>query len=447
MFSAIVSVGPWLMTTISLLVMSLLFPLEANDNYALFSIATIYCFIFSTIFSGGFIMVIVRRVADLVYAKNYSAILEEYNGVFLTIGISAFAVSVIWILCFGPDVLWVKIYFPLLFTILSLLWVTLSFISVIQKYKYIVIGFAAGSILAFIIPWFLKQINAGPNSFFGYILGFSFTLSYLIFVLFRELPNRKKLSVSFEFLKAFKTYPENFLFGIFYYLGIWIDDILIWSSSFGGHLFRGFNYSEFYDLPMFLAYLSIIPSLALFFMVVETDFYKKYRKFYTHIEEGSILKELEYDLEEMKNTLNNRLGFVLKIQILVSILLFIFTDLIAARFITLEFNTLIFRIGIIGAFFNACFLMLQLFLLYFEFRKEVMITSGIVFLINLIMTVLTLNFFPEYLGISYTISFALGTLISKRVLDNKLSDLIRIEYSRQPLGLAKGHIIREKYQK
>jgi len=443
-FSAIVSVGPWLLTSTSLVVLGLLFPTEGNSNYELFSMATIYAFIFSTLASGGLIMVIVRRVADLVFAKGYHQILNEYIGIFLFQGICSFVGSFLWIFFFGPDINWVRFYFTFLFTILSLLWTTLSFISVLQKYWQVIIGFSIGSLLAIVSPLLLMHLEQGVYSFFGYILGFGFCLTYLIFMLFKDIPTAD-IRISFRFFRAFKKYPENFFFGLFYYSAIWVDDIIIWFSRYGSNPIKGFRFSMIYDMPMFLAYLTIIPSLSLFFLVVETTFYNKYRRFYVHIEKGAQLKELEYDLTDIRETIRHQMGFVIKIQLLVSMLLFVFSPFLMNLLGLSATGSRIFQIGIIGAFFNGTFLMIQLLLLYFEFRKEVLMVSMLVFFINLICSFIILQYFENFLSMSYLLAFLVGTIVAKYFLDVRLKHLIRIEYNRQPLGLQKGEVKRRHF--
>jgi len=152
-------------------------------------------------------------------------------------------------------------------------------------------------------------------------------------------------------------------------------------------------------MPMFLAYLTIIPSLSLFFLVVETTFYNKYRRFYVHIEKGAQLKELEHDLTVIRTTINHQMGFVIKIQLL---------------------------------------------LLYFEFRKEVLQLSLLVFSVNLIGTLIILRYFEDLLSLSYLLAFLIGSIVAKYILDKRLKHLIRIEYNRQPLGLQKGQVKRRQ---
>jgi len=442
-FSAIVSVGPWLLTSTSLVVLGLLFPTEGNSNYELFSMATIYAFIFSTLASGGLIMVIVRRVADLVFAKAYHQIINEYTGLFLFQGVCSFVGSFLWIFFFGPEITWVRIYFPLLFTVLSLLWTTLAFISVLQKYWQVIIGFSIGSLLAIVFPLLLMHLEQGVYSFFGYILGFGFCLTYLIFMLFKDIPT-SEIQIAFSFFQAFKKYPENFFFGLFYYGAIWVDDIIIWFSRFGINPIEGFRFSVIYDMPMFLAYLTIIPSLSLFFLVVETTFYNKYRRFYVHIEKGAQLKELEHDLTDIRMTINHQMGFVIKIQLLVTMLLFVFSPFLMNTVGLPGMGVRIFEIGIIGALFNGTFLMIQLLLLYFEFRKEVLQLSLLVFSVNLIGTLIILRYFEDLLSLSYLLAFLIGSIVAKYILDKRLKHLIRIEYNRQPLGLQKGQVKRRQ---
>lgn len=63
------------------------------------------------------------------------------------------------------------------------------------------------------------------------------------------------------------------LTGLFYNLGIWVDKFIFWLHPVTGSTVIGpLRASLVYDLPVFLAYLAIIPGMAVFLVRMETDF-------------------------------------------------------------------------------------------------------------------------------------------------------------------------------
>ena len=64
----------------------------------------------------------------------------------------------------------------------------------------------------------------------------------------------------------------------------------------------------------FLAYLSIIPGMAVFLLRMETDFVEQYRKFYAAINDGAPLKLILQIYEEMIVTIRRGFTEIFKVQ-------------------------------------------------------------------------------------------------------------------------------------
>ncbi|MFX5494607.1 exopolysaccharide Pel transporter PelG, partial [Acinetobacter baumannii] len=70
-----------------------------------------------------------------------------------------------------------------------------------------------------------------------------------------------------------QVFVSLLLTGLCYNLGIWIDKFIFWFNPSTSDLGIGpLRASILYDLPIFLAYLSIIPGMAVFLVRIETDF-------------------------------------------------------------------------------------------------------------------------------------------------------------------------------
>ena len=88
----------------------------------------------------------------------------------------------------------------------------------------------------------------------------------------------KKLN--FKFLKYLGKFPLLLLTGLFYNLAIWVDKFIIWSGPEGNPLGHWLYFAQVYDVPVFLAYLTMIPTIAYFVLEVETSFLVKYNTYY-----------------------------------------------------------------------------------------------------------------------------------------------------------------------
>ena len=70
------------------------------------------------------------------------------------------------------------------------------------------------------------------------------------------------------------------MIGFLYYIAIWSDNFIFWFSKLGNQVQSLlYNYTS-YDSSVFLAYTTILPSLAIFVLHIETSFYDKFKTFY-----------------------------------------------------------------------------------------------------------------------------------------------------------------------
>jgi len=106
--------------------------------------------------------------------------------------------------------------------------------------------------------------------------------------------------IEFDFLRKKRMFMSLIWTGFFFNLGVWIDKYIFWyTPSTGIPVIGPFNASLIYDLPIFLAYLSIIPGMAVFLVRMETDFVEYYQKFYDAVREGGTLDYIHEMRDEM----------------------------------------------------------------------------------------------------------------------------------------------------
>ena len=68
----------------------------------------------------------------------------------------------------------------------------------------------------------------------------------------------------------------------------------------------------FYDVPAFFAFISVLPTLVMFVVSLETAFYEKYKLYYLNILNNGTVKDIEQAKGEMKKTLMREIGFLWK---------------------------------------------------------------------------------------------------------------------------------------
>ena len=98
------------------------------------------------------------------------------------------------------------------------------------------------------------------------LLGFSGGLAYILFLLIARVLAEYPYQVAhpFRFLSQFRQYWELALGGLLYNAAIWVDKWVMWFAPDSEVLASGMVSYPDYDTAMFLAYLSIVPSMAVF---------------------------------------------------------------------------------------------------------------------------------------------------------------------------------------
>lgn len=145
-----------------------------------------------------------------------------------------------------------------------------------------------------------------------------------------------------------------------------------------------------YDVAVFCAFLSAVPTLIVFVVSLETSFYPKFRNYYDFIlSKGSIL-DINRARNEMYQVLGQQFTLIMGIQMIFSII----SIAIGIRFLPLIGFTStqvdLFNILVIGYFAYIIYNVLALVLLYFDDRKGVLWLAIAFLAMNTLFTVISL---------------------------------------------------------
>ncbi|MFQ5646205.1 MAG: exopolysaccharide Pel transporter PelG [bacterium] len=383
-YSAIVNCGPWIFTIIALsLLGSSIDTFLSVAQTAVFRGTVIYVFCFSLITTSPITMVVTRHISDLIYEKNEHKIM----GVFISSSILIFIVQSLssfpfFLLINGS--LFYRFNGFACYLLVSYIWHLMIFISAVKKYNSIVISFGIGMLSALVLGNLIGQSYGLSGVLLGMNLGLveiAFTLTARVCLEFNEA-----LEFDLTFLKSFSRYWDLALFGLFYNLGIWVDKIVFWYSPTGEKINNLLYYHYPYDSAMFLAYLTAIPALSFFFIVVETEFYRSYRSFFQNILQKRNLREIRLSHASMKKTLIKSFSTMTQFQLVIALI----AIFIAPRFIeSFQLNwaqLYIFRVGVLAATLQVFILLGSVIIFYLDFRKDAMIVAVVLFFTNWLFT-------------------------------------------------------------
>jgi len=212
-----------------------------------------------------------------------------------------------------------------------------------------------------------------------------------------------------------------------------MDKFVFWFMG-EGKLVTGLLYTNlYYDTAIFLAYLTVVPSFAIFMVQVETNFYIKYAYYFRTIENRYDLNMIDSGRLEIVTSLRQALNRLLRIQFFITLLAWLFAEPIF-KFLGLPTMMIpIFRYGSIAAFLQALFLILNIIHLYFKDTKPVLINYAFFMVSNFLLSWLSLVLDFRFWGLGYLLSTLMTLVLSFVTLNKTLISLNLFTFMRQPL--------------
>ena len=306
------------------------------------------------------------------------------------------------------------------FSVVGNIWIAVIFLSGMKQYKQIVATFLLGyaatvGLSIFFATWGLLGL------IFGFLLGQIVLLTGLLYPIYRAFPG--PIFISFEMFQRRYLYPSLLFIGFFYNFGIWIDKFIFWYSATGQQVIGPLRASVIYDIPIFLAYLGILPGMAVFLVRIETDFVEYYQAFYDAIRNGSSLEQIERMRNMMVRAIRAGIYEIIKVQCIATLLLFALGGYILRALDISELYLPLLYIDIIGASLQVVFLGILNIFFYLDRRRTVLWLTGMFALLNGLLTFITIDAGPSYYGYGFAGSLLILVMASVYFLDRKLNTL------------------------
>jgi polysaccharide biosynthesis protein PelG len=420
--SAVASTGPWIFTILSLGAITLLGP-RIGDEQALigFRILVIYNFAFSLVMSGPITMLATRYLSDLIYKKDVSPAPGMLLGG-LTLLFAAQAAIVLPFYLFYLNLeMPIRMAAIAHFFLVSGIWLVCQFLSALKEYNAVSRAFGIGMLIATVGV----MLTAPTGSVAGMLAAFSIGLAWIFFSLvarvFSEYPHA--VHQPFALLRYFKQYWELALSGLAYNLAVWIDKWMMWLAP--QREFTAFGLVSYpdYDGAMFLAYLTILPSMALFVFSIETAFFESYLRFYRDIQRFADYEKIEKNHRDLiQVTLSSARTFLL-VQGGVTLAVLVMSPGLFNS-LGIGFSQLgIFRFGVLGALFHALFLFLSIFLSYFDLRRPALWLQLLFLASNALFTWGSMKMGLAYYGSGYLLAALVSFVAAFFVTTHYLNQL------------------------
>ena len=432
--AAAIMAGPWIMTVLTVLGVTLLSP-----NLVRFDAYITHVYQVSLITVGFLQFPATRYLADLIYKKDYRQVFPAFHYCLTVCLCITSLLGIVWALTTPEPPVLERLLVVCLMSIVSAQWVSLIFLVTVHNYRAILGAFVAGGVVSVIAVNEYFGFNSTLDLLAGYTAGQVLTLLILVATLMGEYPAYQAFDG--KGLEWFKRYPSLPLAGGLFYLGIFADKFAFryggWLSPeaiMGRQVVAPWLYlSEPYEFLTFLAQLTVIPALAIFYIRVETGFYEVYQAFYKGIDDRRSLRELEEIKQQVLGEMKAGALAVASTQAVISLICFLTASELLPNRVLSEPNTSILRASIVASYFAILLLLVIVLFLYFEFYKEAFLSALLYTLLNYSFTVITMLISSEFYGWGAALASCIAFLVAARVLWVRVDDLLYQTFSKSPV--------------
>ena len=271
-YAGIISAGPWVLSILGVMLIGIIAVTQniAGNNIKQFTTSVTWIMGVSLVLTGLLQLVFTRFVADRIFEQREDIVNANlFGAIALTTAVSSLIALVLAFTVFDLSFSY-ELLMSANFVTISNIWIVVIFVAGLKQFKLILYAFAAGyattlALSIVLLPYGLTGLLT------GLLIGHAVLLFLMIGVVLPEAPIRAQ--VRFDFLRLRLVFPSLIAIGFLYNLGIWVDKFMFWLTPGTSETVIGpLSASLIYDLPIFLAYLSIIPGMAVFLLRIETDF-------------------------------------------------------------------------------------------------------------------------------------------------------------------------------
>ena len=424
--AAVLGSGPWILSMLGIVVIGLLSYGVAGPASTLtkFQASIKYVIALSLIFTSAFQLPFTRFTADRIFEQKLDLVVPNFHAVTLTVsGVGGVLALVVVVLLFPKETIAYRILLATAFILVCNVWIATIFLAGLKQYKEIVWLYTLGYGVVLLASLPIRTLGL-EGLMVGFICGHAVLLMGMMALIFRSFPSTHFMS--FEFFDRRFSYPSLVFIGLFYSLGVWVDKFIFWHTpTLGQNVIGPFNASLIYDLPAFLAYLSIIPGMAVFLLRMETDFVEDYDAFYATVRSGGSLQQIRERRNRMVQTVQTGIYELIKIQGVTTLILFVCSERLLTWMDISPLNLPLLYVRLVGAALHVVFLSVLNVFFYLDQRQIALWLCLAVAVMNTAFTAASVMFGPNFYGYGFAAAVGIAALVGMLVLSWKMN---RLEY-------------------
>jgi uncharacterized membrane protein len=421
--AGVLSCGPWVLSIIAVLLIGLIGSADSPNSVAVdqFQLSVTYLMACSLLLTSPLQVSFCRYAADRLYENRDELIFPNLMGA-LTLTLCVSGIVGACVLGFLFDVSFAYAA-PMLagFTALSGIWVLMIFATALKEHRQVLLGFLAGYGLTVIAALGLRETGT-EGLLAGFGVGQVLLFFWLLALVVRRFPGQRL--VAFDFLRRGRMFPALVLCGLLYTVAVWADKIIFWFDPLTGVSVIGpLRSSPIYDPPIFLAYLSIVPGMAILVLRMETEFAECCERFYYLVNAGGTLSEIIDAKERLVEAARGTLLDILKVQGATTLVLLAAGEHLLARLGMSPMSSVLLSVHLVAVAVQVQLLAIFSILFYLDQRGAALRLSLVFAVSNIALSLLTLNLGPALYGYGFAGAVTLTTLVGLSALSRRLDQL------------------------
>ena len=424
-FAGLISAGPWVLSILGVMLIGIVALSQKVGGREVEQFTTSVTWIMgsSLVLSGLLQLVFTRFIADRLFEGRPELINPNLFGAMLLTTLVSGVIGIALLLTVFHESFSYEVLMLGNFVTLNNVWIVVIFVAGLKQFKLILYSFFAGyattvclSIL--LIPYGINGLLA------GLLAGHAVLLFTMLAVVIPEHPVTHGSTVRGDFMRRKQIFPVLIFIGLFYNLGIWIDKLMFWFFPGTSEVVIGpLRASLIYDLPIFLAYLSIIPGMAVFLLRIETDFAEAYDGFFNAVRGNASLQEIETLGNEMILAVREGIFQIIKVQGITVLILYMLGPKIVAWLGISDKFIHLYYIDLVGVAAQVLMLAVLNVLFYLDRLSDAFWLTLTLLISNSAFTWITLQMGPMYYGYGFGLSMTLTAFVGIFLLSSELENI------------------------
>ena len=422
-FAGLVGAGPWVLSILGVMLIGIVAVAWQTPDLAIrrFSTSVTWMMGASLTLTGLLQLVFTRFVADRLYEGRDELVNPNLLGALLLTTLASGALGLGLALVSFDESLAYEALMIANFVALSNVWIVVIFVAGLKRFELVLWSFAAGygtTVVAalLLMPYGLTGLLA------GLLLGHALLLFVMLGVVIPEYPVSE--SVRFDFLERRRIFPSLILVGFLYNAGIWVDKLIFWSAPATSEAVVGpLRASLIYDLPIFLAYLGIIPGMAVFLLRIETDFAEAYEGFFAAVRGHASLPEIERLGDRMVLSVREGLLQICRVQGATVLVLYLLGPTLVGWLGLSDAYVHLYYVDLVGVAAQVLMLAILNVSFYLDKLDDALILTATLFVTNALFSWVSIQLGPAWYGYGFGVSMVLTALVGIVRLQREMDDI------------------------